>query len=95
MKGPLRKARAITGIAAGLVLLGLFVAESLGHGSISTERVLMLLALIGTLLGVDIIGEYFPIGITIRLDDERESLKERHESMETDGPDDTNDRTND
>lgn len=58
----LRKVRAVAGLAAVVTLLGLITAEFFLPGTIEPGRIQLLVALIGALLGVDLAGEYLPVG---------------------------------
>lgn len=61
----LRRARAAAGFLAVVVLLGLFVADFLGYGTLGGARVQVLLGLIAALLGLDKVGEALPVNVEI------------------------------
>jgi O-antigen ligase len=80
----LRRARALAGLAAVLVLLGLFVVETVGAGSIEPGRVRTLLALIAALLGVDLAGTKMPLTFTVESGDSGAEPTETTETNEKD-----------
>ena len=65
----LRRARAVAGLMAVATLLGLFVVETLNHGTIEPGRVRTLLALIAALLGADLVSEKLPLTVTVDTDE--------------------------
>ena len=63
--GSIRKARAVSGVLAVAVLLGLFVFEVATSATLNPDRVRILIILIAGLLGLDLLGENLPLDITV------------------------------
>jgi hypothetical protein len=69
----LRLARAFSGILAVATLMFMLVGDFLGVAVVEPARVQLLIALIGALLGVDMLLENLPLNITVEQPGEDDS----------------------